>query len=136
MPRTWQTGMMEYGKVGFQGSLSFKKIVNFLVNVNFSNNPPYHFPITRYSIIPTFQYFIIPYPRLPKIFGIFETALLDHHSALKQLKPLTIYFGHRFRITRYEDVVSDPGRSPAQPDHFIDLVIYSRPKITAPFGVE
>jgi hypothetical protein len=39
----------------FKGSLSSIKILNLPVNMNFANNPFYHFPITQHSIIPTFQ---------------------------------------------------------------------------------
>ena len=60
-------GMMEYWNVGmlvFKGIIIYK-ILNFLVNVNFYNNPClrvdthrqalYHSPITHYSIIPARQ---------------------------------------------------------------------------------
>ena len=68
LPRTWNNGMMEYWKVedpifsgiGFKGSFSFINILNFPVNMNFTNNPLYHFPITQYSTIPLFHYSNIP----------------------------------------------------------------------------
>ena len=40
----------------FKGSFLFIKILNFLVNASFTNNPLYHFPITHYSNIPLFQH--------------------------------------------------------------------------------
>ena len=50
----------------FKGIFSFIKILNFLVNRDFTNNlclradthnqALYHFPITQYSIIPLFHY--------------------------------------------------------------------------------
>jgi hypothetical protein len=56
--------MMEYWKVedpvfsgiGFKGRFSFISILKFPVNMNFTNNPFYHFPITQYSTIPLFQH--------------------------------------------------------------------------------
>jgi hypothetical protein len=39
----------------FKGSFSVINIVNFLVSMDFTNNPLYHFPITQYSIVPVFH---------------------------------------------------------------------------------
>jgi len=39
-----------------KGSFSFIYILNFPVNMNFTNKPLYHFPITQYSTIPLFQH--------------------------------------------------------------------------------
>ncbi len=61
-------GIMELWNIGrmvFKRSFSFINILNFLVNMHFTNrttlrlstgNPLYHFPITQYSIIPLFQH--------------------------------------------------------------------------------
>jgi len=55
---------MEYWKVedpvfsgnGFKESFSFINIMNFPVNMNFTNNPICHLPKTHYSTIPLFLY--------------------------------------------------------------------------------
>jgi len=73
--------MMEYWKVedpifsgiGFKGSFSFINILNFSVNMNCTNNPLYHFPITQYSTLPLFQHSnwgVAPKFLVGNIFGI------------------------------------------------------------------
>jgi hypothetical protein len=47
---------MECWNIGFKEIFSFIKVLNVRVDVNFNNNPLYHFPITQYSTIPLFQH--------------------------------------------------------------------------------
>ena len=54
-------GIMEWWNIGmvvFKGGFAFFNILNFLVSMNFTNNPLYHFPITQYSTLPLFQHSI------------------------------------------------------------------------------
>jgi hypothetical protein len=51
MMECWNDGMLV-----FKGSSFFINIMNSLIDMDFTNKPHYHFPITQYSIVPLFQH--------------------------------------------------------------------------------
>ncbi len=54
----------------------------------------------------------------------------------KQMKPLTIHIGNRFRIIGDDDIVFDPLRRPALSYHFVNLLVNPVPEITSALRVE
>ena len=51
LPHTWNNGMLVFKEV-----FSLIIISNLAVDMDFDNNPLYHFPIAQYSNIPVFQH--------------------------------------------------------------------------------